>query len=196
MGGLFGNHEKTKCCCGNCTTSCCPGVTIEDGFATYVDSEPGALGCPDNPAVFVDAQLLLGDGADYVDVFGEDVPCTVFESINDIEIPGLLGSTSFDVVVGCVNSGGQFKAFIRYTNLTAPTGLPNGEWIEVPSGFECPDCESNPDTFFNVPMWFEVPVNCTVCNSSDYQYAPFEGCNPDDLYSIRLNWTIGMRCNS
>lgn len=188
-----------SCCCG-CPDGCCPGVPIEDGTFSPTECGPGDLGCPDIPVLT--GSPCLGGIDDIApcplpeeleDIVG-GTACSAF-CLNDQNITGSLGSYTFDVVLVCVGDGTSGRAFIRYTSSPAPPGLDLDTWIETSGGFDCPDCSGdNEGTFQTITMWYDVFVNCGICNATDIVYGPPDECVPDTLYSVRIYYSGGVVC--
>lgn len=190
-------------CGGRCIIPCCPDFVLEDAQLENWGFEPGSLGCPDigegcvggdctAPYVW---RMTVGSPSVWGELFEGDDICVIWASEGYFNVGGLIGTIEFEVVVGCLNSGGEFRAFIRYVNYPlAP--FPLDTWIEVEAGWDCPDCSDPglyPDGTYAY-LWFEVFFDCTVCRAADYDYDT-ESCvsstsesGPGTIFSIRYNF--------
>jgi len=192
---------KQCACSSGCLNGCCPGSNIEDVVFVDTDCGPGALGCPDISARS-GSSCLTGIGMistcsppeELQAEVGPDT-CNAF-CINDMNVAGSLGTYTFDAVLVCSQTGGMGRAFIMYSG-TAPPGLSTGVWIETEGGFTCPDCSGeNSGTQQTVEMWFDVFVNCGICNASSIVYGEESTyCSPDSLYSLRIYFSGGVTCD-
>jgi hypothetical protein len=180
------------CGCGVCQEHCCRDFNLEDTTLQNTGLGPGSLGCPDQPLCrtvecYNGWTLDVVDASDpeILEIMGVNV-CAGFRTTGTFETNGLLGTFEWEVVVACVGNGQSFKAFIRYIQSPNPLLIPTGVWIETLAGWECPDCDAvgagNAATAY---LWFDVFVDCSVCNSADFVYGPPDGCSPDSMWSIR-----------
>ena len=193
--------KQCGACSSGCLNGCCPGTNIENSVFTDTDCGPGALGCPDVPTRS-GVTCLSGIGsistcsppAELQAEVGSDT-CNSF-CINDMNLVGSLGTYTFDAVLVCSQTGGMGRAFIMYSG-TAPPGLSTGVWIETEGGFTCPDCSGeNSGTEQTVEMWFDVFVNCGMCNASAIvQGEESTYCSPDSLYSMRIYFSGSVTCD-
>ena len=184
------------CGCGNvCDIPCCPGFNVEDATLDNTGYEPGGLGCPDITAcldVSCDNGMRMNvtspDTPEYVELFEGHTICAIFASVGTHSIPGLVGFFEVEAVVACIDGGGTYKGFVRYS-LSPTLSIPTGVWIETTAGWTCPDCDAlGSGAAAYATLYWDAFVDCSVCSGVDYDYGPPESCIPDTIWSIRYHF--------
>lgn len=179
-----------------CSNPCCPGSTLVESTFTLTSVGHGALGCPEyetSPIMPTPFTLEVCEPpGEIVAAFPHEI-CDAFCTNVYHSVPGSNGNFSYLAVLLCYGSGAQKTAFIKYNEGAELLGLPSNTWIETAGGFECPDCgPGDTGEIKPVTLWYDVFVNCGVCNSL---ILDGDGhCVPNTIFSVRYYFETTGTC--
>lgn len=197
--GLFGPPEYLKCCCGgSCRVPCCPDAEFVSSIFTFNDIGPGALGCPEyetNPVVPEPFEVTSCTPPEEIVAEFDQPICRAFCLTTSQSVPGSVGNFAYEIVVLCFGNGSSTTAFIKYLSGASLLGLPSGVWIETAGGFTCPDCgPEDTGESKTATLWYDVFVNCGVCNAALINYETELPCSPNTIFSVRHYFTSAATC--